>query len=180
MSANLPRPIPKACVTLLRRFEGLRLRAYLDPVGIWTIGYGHTGYVNGVKVAKGMEIRSATAESLLVADASEVAAIIDGTAVHPLSDGQYGALVSFAFNLGWPALKGSTLWRLVQGGNMSAAADQFARWNKAGRPLRILAGLTKRRAAERALFLTPPAVVDAPPIIQKVVRSPARAPEPVA
>jgi lysozyme len=99
-----------------------------------------------------MRIDRATAEELLAEDAQEVADKIAAAAQVPLTDGQFGALTSFAFNLGWGALRGSTLWRLVQAGDMRGAAGQFGRWTKAGRPLRVLPGLVKRRAAERALF----------------------------
>jgi GH24 family phage-related lysozyme (muramidase) len=146
------RPVPESALTLIRAYEGLRLHAYRDPVGIWTIGYGHTGPVNGAKIRAGMEIDRATAEALLLADAQLFGNRIWEAAKPDLTDGQYGALVSFAFNLGWNALRGSTLWRLVQANDLRAASAQFGRWTKAGRPRRVLPGLVKRRAAERALF----------------------------
>ena len=145
-------PVPETALILLRAHEGLRLRAYRDPVGIWTIGYGHTGPVHGAKVKAGMAISADTAEALLRADAQAVGDAIMAATRQPLTDGQYAALVSFAFNLGWNALRGSTLWRLVQAGDFRAAGAQFGRWVKAGKPPRVLPGLVTRRAAERAWF----------------------------
>lgn len=150
----MPRPVPPPALALIREFEGLRLAAYQDPVGIWTIGYGHTGPVLGEPLHSGRTITKQTAEALLIQDAQQAGNLIMATTKVTLNDGEYGALASFAFNLGWGALSRSTLWAKLQAGDRRAAADQFLRWNRAGRPLQIRAGLTRRRQAERLLFLS--------------------------
>lgn len=132
-------------LALIRQAEGLRLSAYKCPAGIATIGYGHTA---GVKM--GQSIDKAEAERLLRGDVASFELSVLGIVSVPLSQGQFDALVSFAYNLGASALKGSTLLRLLNAGLYADAANQFGRWNKAGG--KVLAGLTARRAAERALF----------------------------
>lgn len=128
------------------------MTAYRDPVGILTIGYGHTGPVEGRPLRAGMMITREQADALLREDVAAVAGVIAAAAKTELTPGQFGALVSFGFNVGWNALRGSTLWRCVQAGDMAGAAAQFERWTKAGRPLQVLPGLVRRRKAERALF----------------------------
>lgn len=131
---------------LLKSFEGLELRAYQDAVGVWTIGYGTT---SGVR--PGMMITQAQAEELLKRDLDRFErAVIDLVRV-PLNDDQFSALVSFVYNIGEGALATSTLLRLLNQRDYQGAADQLLRWDKAGG--QTLAGLTRRRRAERALFL---------------------------
>lgn len=131
---------------LLKSFEGLELRAYQDAVGVWTIGYGTTS-----DVRPGMVITEAQAEALLKRDLNRFErAVIDLVKV-PLTDDQFSALVSFVYNVGEGALSTSTLLRLLNQRDYQGAADQLLRWDKAGG--RTLAGLTRRRRAERALFL---------------------------
>jgi GH24 family phage-related lysozyme (muramidase) len=131
---------------ILKSFEGLRLEAYLDPVGVWTIGYGTT---SGVR--SGMVITATEAEDLLRQDLRRFEAAVAENVKVSINDDQFSALVSFTYNVGEGALSSSTLLRLLNQGNIQGAADQFPRWNKAGG--RVLAGLTRRRNAERALFL---------------------------
>lgn len=147
------RPLPAAALDLIRRYEGLRLRAYRCPAGIWTIGYGHTGQVDGRPLTAGVRITEAQADAYLLADALGHARDILAAATVPLTDGEYGALVALGYNIGWPALRRSTLWRRLMAGDRAAAAAEFARWTRASG--RVLPGLVRRRAAERALFLTP-------------------------
>lgn len=132
-------------LALIRQFEGLRLRAYRDAVGVATIGYGTT---RGVKM--GQEISKERAEELLREDVARFEGYIDRLVRVPLTQGQYDALSSFVYNLGPGALEGSTLLRLLNAGDYSGAAAQFDRWVYASG--RKLSGLVKRRAAERALF----------------------------
>lgn len=134
-----------AGLALIKRFEGLRTEAYRCPAGVWTIGYGST---RGVR--EGMRITEAQAESLLVEDCKRFERAVVGMVEVPITQGQFDALVSFAFNLGAEALRRSTLLRLLNQSRYAEAASQFPRWNKAGG--RVLDGLTKRRAAERAMF----------------------------
>jgi len=131
---------------LLKAFEGLSLKAYQDSVGVWTIGYGTT---SGVR--PGMVISEAQAEDLLKRDLNRFERAVNDLVTVPLTDNQFSALVTFAYNVGEGALADSTLLRLLNQGDYQGAADQLLRWDKAGG--QALAGLTRRRRAERALFL---------------------------
>lgn len=131
---------------LIKRFEGLRLDAYRCPAGIWTIGYGHTG----PDVREGLAITPSRAETLLRSDVGHFVAGVEGCA-GPCTQGQYDALVSFAFNLGLDALRSSTLLKLHKLGQHKLAAAEFGRWVHGGG--RELPGLVSRRAAEAALYL---------------------------
>lgn len=137
-------------LALIKEFEGLELNAYKDSVGVATIGYGHT-----VGVKMGDRITEYAAECLLIADVRIYEdgvnkALFEGRVVP--TQGQFDALVSFAFNLGLGNLRKSTLLRDFLAHNIPKAADEFLRWNRAGG--KILAGLTRRREAERLLFLS--------------------------
>jgi GH24 family phage-related lysozyme (muramidase) len=135
-----------AGVGLIKDFEALRTKAYLDAVNVPTIGYGHT---KGVKM--GTTITAAKAEALLREDLSEFEAGVNDSVLVPLRQNEFDALVSFSFNVGTAALRKSTLMRKLNAGDYEGAAAEFARWNSAGGT--VLAGLTRRRAAERELFL---------------------------
>ena len=134
---------------LIREFEGCRLVAYQDPVGIYTIGCGHCGVVGNDPVGPGMRITQQQADELLAMDLERFE-----TSVERLCPGcsqqQFDALVSFAFNVGSGALQNSTLRKHHTAGNHAAAANEFHRWNKAGG--KVLAGLTRRRAAESRVY----------------------------
>ncbi|MBN3006243.1 lysozyme [Chromobacterium alkanivorans] len=136
-------------VKLIQQFEGLRLKAYQDAVGVWTIGYGHTG----PDVTPGLVITQAQADALLARDLSRFEAGVTRLVQVPLNQNQFDALVSFSYNLGLGSLQNSTLLRLLNQRDYAGAAAQFPRWNKAGG--KVLPGLTRRRAAEQALFLKP-------------------------
>ena len=133
-------------MSLIKQFEGCKLTAYLCPAGKWTIGYGRT-----TNVKKGDTCSQAQADAWVVEEYDAFEARVRRIVTVPLTANQLGALVSFAYNLGVGALRDSTLLRLLNAGDYKGAAAQFARWDKAGG--RVLAGLTKRRAAEAALFL---------------------------
>ncbi|MDV2100193.1 lysozyme [Serratia marcescens] len=139
-------------MALIKRFEGLRLQAYQDSVGVWTIGYGWTQPVAGRKVGAGMAIDVATAERLRVCGVAQFERGVERLVAVTITQGQFDALVSFAYNLGLRALENSTLLRRLNAGDRQGAADQFGRWVNAGGVR--LDGLVARRAAERALFLT--------------------------
>ncbi|WP_313162558.1 lysozyme [Kosakonia cowanii] len=138
-------------ISLIKQFEGLRLTAYQDSVGVWTIGYGWTQPVDGKPIRLGMTIKEETAERLLrtglVGYESDVSKLVKVK----LTQGQFDALVSFAYNLGARALSTSMLLQKLNAGDYAGAADEFPRWNKAGG--KVVAGLTRRREAERAMFL---------------------------
>ena len=133
-------------VPIIKEFEGCKLKAYLCPAGVWTIGYGHT---DGVK--EGDEITQQEADRLLADDVHSFSAGVQRLVTSDINRNQLGALTSFAFNVGLGNLRHSTLLRLVNKGDFVGAANQFPRWNKAGG--KVLAGLTRRREAERQLFL---------------------------
>ncbi|MGR7900547.1 lysozyme [Klebsiella aerogenes] len=139
-------------IALVKQFEGCKLTAYQDSVGVWTIGYGWTQPVDGKPIRAGMTIKQETAERLLktglVSYESDVSRLVKVS----LTQGQFDALVSFTYNLGARSLLTSTLLRKLNSGDYAGAADEFLRWNKAGG--KVLNGLTRRREAERALFLS--------------------------
>lgn len=144
------RAISERGFELVKHFESLYLTAYADPVGVWTIGWGHTGlqHKDGT-VFPGRKISKATAEQLLAYDMDQFENRVSALVKVPLTDDQFSALVSFDFNTG--ALHKSTLLRKLNEGDYEGAADQFLLWNKAGG--RVLRGLTRRRQSERNLFL---------------------------
>lgn len=133
---------------LIAKFEGLRLTAYQDMVGVWTIGYGHTG----PDVKPGLVITQQQADQLLVNDLAKFERGVNALVTVKIKQSQFDALVSFSYNLGLGSLQQSTLLRLLNAGNFQAAADQFLRWNRAGG--HVVAGLSRRRAAERDMFLS--------------------------
>lgn len=137
--------INQAGADLIRQFEGCKLETYICPAGVPTIGYGHTG--RDVKL--GAKISQQQANDLLLSDLRLFEQGVQGLCPVATSN-QFSALVSFAYNLGLHALEGSTLRRLHNAGQYAAAQAQFSRWNKADG--RILDGLTRRRAAEAALY----------------------------
>jgi lysozyme len=142
-----------AGLSLIRQAEGLRLRAYLCPAGVWTIGIGTTVYPDGRKVQRGDKCTEQQADRYLAHDLQEFERAVAAMVTVPLTGNQFASLVSLAYNVGIGALRGSTLLRLLNAGDYAGAANQFPRWNRGGG--RVLPGLVKRRAAERDLFLTP-------------------------
>lgn len=134
-------------INLIKRFEGLRLEAYRDSVGIPTIGYGHT---HGVKM--GDVITGAQADAFLREDLKVAELTINANAKVKLTQGQFDALASFVFNLGSGNFAKSTLLEKLNTGDYAGAADEFEKWVNAGG--KKSPGLVKRRAAEREVFLT--------------------------
>jgi lysozyme len=130
---------------LIKAHEGLRLRAYICPAGVWTIGYGHTG-----DVEPDDEIDEARATEYLRYDVMGAEECVNHFVNVPLTQGQFDALVSFVFNVGPNAFRNSTMLKLINSGNFEAAGTQFGRWNKGGG--KVLSGLTKRRQEESELF----------------------------
>lgn len=138
------------------------LETYIDDAGHPTIGWGHTGTLDGKPLALGMKITRAKAEALFDADIAKfeqgVERLIEGGA--DTNQNQFDALVLFAYNcgLGNPKIKGkglapSTLLKKHRAGDYEGAAAQFALWNKAGG--RVMRGLTRRRAEEASLYSRP-------------------------
>jgi lysozyme len=136
-----------AGLALTMQFEGCKLMAYQDSVGVWTIGYGHTGNVKA-----GDTITESQAEDFLKADLATAERNVNSQIMGELTQNQFDALVDFTFNLGGGALAGSTLRKMLNAGDYEGAAKEFLRWNKAGG--RVLPGLTRRRQAEVDLFNT--------------------------
>jgi lysozyme len=130
---------------LCKRFEGLRLEAYLCPANVPTIGYGATG--PGIEL--GTRWTEQQAEDDLRARLKKLVNNIEAT-VPNARPHQVGAAASLAYNIGFGAFAASTLLRKWKHGDLDGAAKQFDRWNRAGG--RILAGLVKRRAVERRVF----------------------------
>lgn len=139
-------------IALIKQFEGCKLTAYQDSVGVWTIGYGWTKPVDGKPIRAGMTINQETAERLLKTGLVSYESDVSRLVKVGLNQGQFDALVSFTYNLGARSLSTSTLLRKLNAGDYAGAADEFLRWNKAGG--KVLNGLTRRREAERALFLS--------------------------
>lgn len=137
-------------IELVKKYEGLRLEAYLCPAGIPTIGYGHT-----YNVKLGQQISEIQADLYLDHDFEDAEEQVKALVLVPLTPQQLGALTSFVFNLGSGNLRISTLLRKLNSGDYKGAAEQFGAWNKArvsGKMI-ALSGLTKRRAEEKQLFL---------------------------
>ena len=141
----MTRRINAAGLALIKEFEGCRLEAYRDAVGIWTIGYGSTG----PHVHPNSRIAPQEAEALLLSDLERFERAVDEAAPHA-TDNQFAAMVALAFNIGISALLRSTVLREHKAGNHEAAARAFSLWDKAGG--RVLAGLVRRRAAEADLY----------------------------
>lgn len=139
-------------IALIKQFEGCKLTAYQDSVGVWTIGYGWTKPVDGKPIRAGMTIKQETAERLLKTGLVSYENDVSRLVKVDLTQGKFDALVSFTYNLGARSLSTSTLLRKLNAGDYAGAADEFLRWNKAGG--KVLNGLTRRREAERALFLS--------------------------
>lgn len=135
---------------LIKKWEGLRLEAYLCTAGVPTIGYGHTKGVN-----LGDVCTEDQANQWLLDDMLEASEAIDRLVKVPLNNNQYGALTSFVFNLGWGNLQTSTLLKMLNEGKYMEASNQFLRWNKVKGVTST--GLSNRRAEEMKLFNLPQA-----------------------
>lgn len=144
--------VPKQAKEIIKKFEGLRLTAYKDSVGVSTVGFGHTK-LTPPPCTDCMVITEQQANGMLENDLEHTLSMIQGHIKADLTDNQLSAVLSFAFNLGANAFIKSTLLKELNNGNIDKASNEFLKWNKAGG--KILAGLTKRRVAERELFLTP-------------------------
>ena len=151
----MARQINDAGLRLIASFEGLRLDAYQDVAGIWTIGYGH---IRGV--GPGMTITENQALAFLQEDAGQAAATVDaGTSSVATDDNQFAAMVSLCFNIGSGNFRTSSVLRLHRAGNPAGAADAFLLWDKAyvNGELQEVEGLKRRRQREKELYLAPDA-----------------------
>ena len=136
----------KQGLALTEGFESCRLTAYQDIKGVLTIGWGHTG----PEVVEGLVWTQNQADSQLVVDLQRAEHMVDTCVTVDLTQGEYDALVDFAFNCGCNALKGSTLLKLVNENDMADAANEFQKWDHASGV--VVAGLLRRRLAEKEEF----------------------------
>lgn len=139
-------------VDLICEFEGKRLVAYDDGVGIWTIGFGTIKYPNGVRVKKGDTCTLEQAKEYMRHDLIEFEHTVNSSVKVPLNQNQFDALVSLAYNIGSNAFKSSTLVKKLNTGDYQGAADQFNVWINAGG--KRMQGLVNRRDREKLLFLS--------------------------
>ena len=161
---------------LIKEFEGLYLQAYRCPAGVLTIGYGHTSVAGEPKVVAGMKITKQEAEDILRRDLAAVEADVGRLVKVPLTQNQFDALVSFQFNTG--GLGRSSALKRLNAGNYADVPAALLLWNKAAG--KVLAGLTRRRKAEAALFASkikadtvppPPDVDPTLPITKPAIKS---------
>jgi len=141
-------------IELITQFEGLKLSPYLCPANVPTIGYGTTRYYNGVKVSMSdLPITKEKAIEYLMHDVFTFELAVDAMATDTVTQNQFNALVSFAYNLGPNALKNSTLLKKVnRNPNDLTIKAEFMKWVNAGG--KKLAGLVRRREAESKLYFT--------------------------
>jgi GH24 family phage-related lysozyme (muramidase) len=134
-------------IELIKSFEGCRLTGYLCPAKVPTIGYGHTGTVDGKAVCVGMKITKAKAIELLKEDLEKFEKKVNKYSKYKWTQNEFDALVSFAYNIG-------SIDKLTADGTRSkmVISEKLLAYNKAG--VKVLSGLTRRRKAEQALFLT--------------------------
>lgn len=152
--------ISKKGISLIKNFEGLRLTAYRDIAGVWTIGYGSTRYVGGETVKSGDELLTESHAEALLNDTLKVfTSVVSRMVKVPLNQNQFDALVSFAYNVGTGALQQSTLLKKLNIQDYFGAADQLLNWNKITDPATskkvVSKTLADRRLEERNLFLKP-------------------------
>lgn len=151
--------LSKAGESLIKSFEGLRLSAYRDIAGIWTIGYGSTRYHDGRAVKPGDKLASQQhADALFTNTMGQYITAVNEFVKVELTPSQFDALVSLTYNIGVYGLKKSTLLKKLNEGDYAGAANQFLVWNKithatTGEKVALIA-LTKRRAKERQLFMS--------------------------
>lgn len=138
-------------LALLKEIEGLKLQAYQDTGGVWTIGYGTTR-IDGKPVTPGLKITQPQAEEYLKRDVIRFESDVRNVIKVPLTQNQFDSLVVFTYNLGGGNLLKSTLARFINAGK-PIVEDLFTRWNQDNG--QVIDGLTRRRKAEFALFKTP-------------------------
>lgn len=148
--------VNQATLNLIKQYEGCKLTAYQDIVGIYTIGFGTTAAAGlGIEPANGMTITQERAEDLLRQGVEKFATTVDAMITAKVNANEFGACVSLAYNIGPNAFAKSTVLRELNAGHKDKAAAAFRMWNKAGGA--VIKGLVNRREAEIKLFLTPPA-----------------------
>jgi lysozyme len=147
--------VSENCLELIKKWEGLRLNAYIDPVGVPTIGYGTIRYPNGTKVRLGDTISEAEAEAFLQSEVDEIAESVSRLISSiTINQNQFDAIISLCYNIGEGGFQGSTVLRELRAGNFSRASAAFSLWNKGevNGVLVVIPGLVNRRNDEIALF----------------------------
>ncbi|UNF39083.1 lysozyme [Bartonella krasnovii] len=144
------RKISQEGLALIKQWEGLRLNAYKDAIGVWTIGYGHTSAAGKPFVHKGMTITEKQAEELLCKDLRQFENTVAKAVTVSLNSWQFAALVSFCYNVGTTAFCNSTLLKKLNQGEYEAVPAELQKWIKAGG--KRLQGLVHRRVAEAGLW----------------------------
>ena len=142
--------ISTAGINLICGFEGLKLKAYDDGVGVWTIGFGTTIYPNGIKVKKGDTCTTEQAKAYMAHDLKKFESAVNSAVTVSINQNQFDALVSLAYNIGTSGFKNSTLVKKLNAGDIRGASAQFNVWNKGGG--KVMQGLVNRRDVERKLF----------------------------
>ncbi|MFV5363688.1 lysozyme [Acinetobacter oleivorans] len=139
-------------VNQICNFEGLKLSAYDDGTGVWTIGYGTTRYPNGKRVSEEDRCSLEQAKTYMQHDLKIFERAVNSSVKVPLKQNQFDTLVSLTYNIGVGAFKHSTLLKKLNSGDYKEAANQFDVWVNAGG--KRLQGLVNRRAMEKKLFLS--------------------------
>jgi len=152
--------ISRTGIELIKKWEGVRLKAYRCSAGVLTIGYGHTSAAGAPQVTEGMTISQQDADDILGRDLVKYEAAVQNTLTRSANQNQFDACVSLCFNIGGAAFAKSSVARRFNEGDAMGAADAFRFWNKAGG--KVITGLVRRRDDERALFLRPVTAAAAP------------------
>lgn len=156
----MTKSINNEALSLIKRWEGCKLTAYKDIVGVWTIGYGHTAAAGAPSPKAGMKITQAEADEILKRDLEKYIDAVDAAVKIKINENQRGAMVSLCYNIGPGAFSKSTLVKKLNAGDINGAAEAFLSWKKAGG--RVVQGLVNRRNDEKKLFLTPEVLPLAP------------------
>lgn len=143
--------ISREGLALIKRWEGCRLEAYQDSVGVWTIGYGITTNAGLGVIKKGMKITQAQADDMLLAALAKYEKTVQDSLKRSPAQYHYDAMVSLCYNIGQAGFAKSSVVKRYNAGDIQGAADAFLMWNKAGG--KVLKGLTNRRQDERRHFL---------------------------
>ena len=148
-------------IALIKRFEGCRLKAYKDSVGVWTIGYGHTSMAGPPAVTPTLTLTQEAADAILITDLAKYEAAVTKALTRSPTANQFDAMVSLCFNIGPGNFAKSSVVRFFNAGDMDRAANSILLFRKAGG--KVLNGLVSRRNAERELFIKPAVMTTNPP-----------------
>jgi len=174
----MTRKINEKGLALIKQWEGLRLNAYQDSAGVWTISYGHTSAAGKPYVHEGLKITEGEAQAILARDLGQYERAVEEAVKVPLTDNQFAALVSFTYNVGAGALKRSTLLKKLNKGDYDGVPAELMKWTRAGN--KKLKGLENRRAAEAGLWVTGEFVASRHVKPQPVGENPVTKPEAIA